>query len=79
LRRIKGFRVSRVYGPDLMLAICDRGRARGVRHFFYGGTQDLLNDLARNLTRRFPGLQVAGSWAPPFRPLTRPLPAAPAA
>src|SRR5262245_60382340 len=30
-------RVERVYGPDLMLALCDLGQDRGYRHFFYGG------------------------------------------
>lgn len=29
--------VERVYGPDLMLAVCDAGRAVGLRHYFYGG------------------------------------------
>ncbi len=68
--RLKGFHVTRVYGPDLMLMLCDRGRGPGVRHYFYGGTPELLAALAGKLTGRFPGLIVAGSWAPPFRPLT---------
>ncbi len=68
--KLQGFSVSRVYGPDLMLALCDKGRAGGVRHYFYGGTDDLLKTLEAALTARFPGLLVAGSWAPPFRPLT---------
>ena len=29
--------VERVYGPDLMLDVCDAGRAAGLRHYFYGG------------------------------------------
>ncbi len=68
--RLQGFPVGRVYGPDLMLALCDRGRVAGVRHYFYGGTDALLKTLETTLARRFPGLIVAGSWAPPFRPLT---------
>src|SRR5688572_5646340 len=28
---------GRVYGPDLMLACCDRSIVTGYRHFFYGG------------------------------------------
>src|SRR5271156_1223316 len=29
--------VGRVYGPDLMLAVCDAGRAVGLTHYFFGG------------------------------------------
>ena len=37
LSRLNGFRhVDRVYGPDLMLALCERSATRGYRHFFYG-------------------------------------------
>jgi N-acetylglucosaminyldiphosphoundecaprenol N-acetyl-beta-D-mannosaminyltransferase len=68
--RLQGCRVERVYGPDLMLALCDKGRDGGVRHYFYGGTEDVLKALEAALVRRFPGLKIAGSWAPPFRPLT---------
>ncbi len=61
---------SRVYGPDLMLALCASAAAHGQRVFFYGARQDTLNALARNLTARFPGLQIAGAISPPFRPVT---------
>src|SRR5262245_2571630 len=69
LCRLHGHRKSaRVYGPDLMLAMCDRGRARGLRHFFYGGARGVAELLAQKLQARFPGLAVAGTHAPPFRP-----------
>src|SRR5436190_3516412 len=29
--------IRRVYGPDLMLNICEHSVARGYSHFFYGG------------------------------------------
>jgi N-acetylglucosaminyldiphosphoundecaprenol N-acetyl-beta-D-mannosaminyltransferase len=61
--------VERVYGPDLMLAVCDAGRAREMRHFFYGGNPGVAEELARRLTARFPGLKVAGTFTPPFRAL----------
>lgn len=61
--------VQRVYGPDLMLACCDVFRDRGARHFFYGGAEGVPELLAARLTERFPGLQVAGGYSPPFRPL----------
>jgi len=62
--------VERVYGPDLMLALCERAAACGYRVFFYGSSETTLARLTTNLERRFPGLMIAGSYAPPFRPLT---------
>ncbi len=70
LGRWQGLEVERVYGPDLMLSVCGRGLALGVRHYFYGGTDQVLSDLIRRFMVRFPGFQVAGFWAPPFRALT---------
>jgi N-acetylglucosaminyldiphosphoundecaprenol N-acetyl-beta-D-mannosaminyltransferase len=62
--------VSRVYGPDLLLALCERGLADGRRHFFYGGEPGVADTLAARLSARFPGLKVTGTFAPPFRPST---------
>jgi N-acetylglucosaminyldiphosphoundecaprenol N-acetyl-beta-D-mannosaminyltransferase len=62
--------VRRVYGPDLLLACCMQSVEAGYRHFFYGGTEAVVARLAARLTARFPGLRIAGTYAPPFRPLT---------
>jgi N-acetylglucosaminyldiphosphoundecaprenol N-acetyl-beta-D-mannosaminyltransferase len=62
--------ITRVYGPDLLSAACDAGRASGLTHYFYGGAPGVADELAARLTARFPGLQVAGTFTPPFRPLT---------
>ncbi len=61
--------VERVYGPDLMLAVCDAGRAVGLRHYFFGGTPGVADELKQKLVARFPGLEVVGTHTPPFRPL----------
>ena len=60
---------ERVYGPDLMLAVCDAGRARGLSHYFYGGGPGVAGQIADRLSARFPGLLVAGTFTPPFREL----------
>lgn len=61
--------ITRVYGPDLLLAVCDRGRATDLRHFFYGGTPGVAEELARKLCTSFPGLEIVGTYSPPFREL----------
>lgn len=61
---------ERVCGPDVTLALADRGRAQGLRHYFYGAAPGVPERLAQELERRYPGIQIAGSHSPPFRPLT---------
>ena len=68
--RLKGHVVERVYGPDVMLAVLDRGRKTGHRHYFYGGAPGVVERLVAQMRERYPGLQVAGFETPPFRPLT---------
>lgn len=71
LGRRQGYRLPRrVYGPDLMLTFFETTAARGYRHFFYGGEPGVAERLAKSLQARFPGSQVAGTFSPPFRPLT---------
>ena len=71
LGRLHGFRtMTRVYGPDYMLALCDRGRAHGCRHFLYGGKPGVAEQLRESLMKRFPGVQIVGTFTPPFRRLT---------
>ena len=62
--------MDRVYGPDLMLEVCAWSKDSGAKHFFYGGADGVADLLARSLKEKFPGLQVAGTFTPPFRPLT---------
>jgi N-acetylglucosaminyldiphosphoundecaprenol N-acetyl-beta-D-mannosaminyltransferase len=62
---------DRVYGPDLMDRFCERAARRGHRIWLYGGASEaVLSDLAQALEARHPGLDVAGGWSPPHRPLT---------
>src|SRR5204862_7739672 len=51
------------------LAVCDAGRAIGLRHFLCGGVPGVADALAEKLTARFPGLEVVGTSTPPFREL----------
>jgi len=61
---------GRVTGPMFMLNACDWGRQFGHRHFFYGGRPGVADRLAGRLVQAFPGLQVAGTYCPPFRDMS---------
>ena len=60
---------GRVTGPMLMLKICDWGRRYGYRHYFYGGKEGVAKKLAKCLSEKLPGIQIAGTYSPPFRVL----------
>lgn len=69
--RLQGFRqMGRVYGPDLMLRLCEQSPPRGITHFLYGGAPGVAEELRRRLEQRVPGLKIVGTHTPPFRPLT---------
>jgi N-acetylglucosaminyldiphosphoundecaprenol N-acetyl-beta-D-mannosaminyltransferase len=70
LGRLRGFTVlkRRVYGPELMETFC-RETGPKYRHFFYGGAPGVADMLAKVEKERY-GIQIAGSYCPPFRPLT---------
>lgn len=59
---------TRVYGPDLMGFWCERSSRLGVPLYLYGGTPAMVAKLLDILPQRYPGLVIAGSYSPPFRP-----------
>lgn len=61
--------MNRVYGPDLMLRMLEVSARTGFTNFFLGGAEGVADDLKRRMTERFPGLDVVGTYCPPFRPL----------
>jgi exopolysaccharide biosynthesis WecB/TagA/CpsF family protein len=61
---------DRVYGPNLMLAICRRAAADGIPIFLFGGDQQMLDALSTRLVSMIPALEIAGSRASKFRPLS---------
>jgi N-acetylglucosaminyldiphosphoundecaprenol N-acetyl-beta-D-mannosaminyltransferase len=67
---IKGKKIDRIRGSDLMLILCHRSSKNGLSHFFYGGEPGIPEKLAAELKKKFPWLNVAGMYSPPFRPLT---------
>jgi N-acetylglucosaminyldiphosphoundecaprenol N-acetyl-beta-D-mannosaminyltransferase len=61
---------DRVCGPDLMMRCIETGLYRGWRHYFLGGKTDVLLSLCEMFYGRYPEVKIAGSYSPPFRPLT---------
>jgi exopolysaccharide biosynthesis WecB/TagA/CpsF family protein len=62
---------DRVYGPTLMLKLCERAALEGLPIYLYGSRPEVLKALEQNLCERFPGLNVAGTQASLFRRVSK--------
>ncbi|MCA1495222.1 MULTISPECIES: WecB/TagA/CpsF family glycosyltransferase [unclassified Bradyrhizobium] len=61
-----GDEIGRVAGADLVDAVCRHSIASGQSHFFYGGKPGVAQRMAQALSRKYPGLKVAGTYSPPM-------------
>ncbi len=60
----------RVAGSDLILELAKLACGNGYRIFLLGAAAGVAEAAAKKLTELHPGLQIAGCYSPPFRPLT---------
>jgi N-acetylglucosaminyldiphosphoundecaprenol N-acetyl-beta-D-mannosaminyltransferase len=60
---------TRISGPDLMWALCERAAKENVPIYCYGSTEATLGLLEQRLRVAFPALQVTME-SPPFRALS---------
>ncbi len=57
---------ERVTGGDLMERMCAEAARYGFRVFFLGGLPGAAMMAAHNLRERYPGLNICGTYCPPF-------------
>jgi len=70
IAKMKGNKeIGRTYGPDLLLALCEKGQNKGTKHYFYGGTESTCGLLKNVLKGKFLHINIVGHYAPPFKPL----------
>ena len=70
LKILYGIRQERIPGMDLLPLLLKEAEKNSISVFFYGGTEPMLEKTNQFVSKHFPKLQVAGSYSPPFRPLT---------
>lgn len=58
---------DRVYGPFLMLHVCERAAKEDLSVYLFGGDTAMLQALSAFLTARFPQLRIAGTQPSRFR------------
>ncbi|MGO4994991.1 WecB/TagA/CpsF family glycosyltransferase [Jeotgalibaca porci] len=57
---------QKISGSDLFPLLCERASKKGHTMFFLGAAEGVAAKAAENLTQRYPGLQVVGTYSPPF-------------
>ena len=71
LMRFRGIKIQqRVYGPTLMLHVLELAANENIPVGFYGGEPAVLESLVIRMQAKFPGLNVAYAFSPPFRTLS---------
>ncbi|MBQ4219966.1 MAG: WecB/TagA/CpsF family glycosyltransferase [Butyrivibrio sp.] len=61
---------ERVAGPDFMEHMFRDTTDGSVSHYFYGSSEETIKELRKNLLERYPGINIAGMYSPPFRALS---------
>ena len=61
---------ERVYGPTLMLSLCDRLAQEGLPIYLFGSRAETIDLLSRKLRRRYPALRIAGAQPGRFKVLS---------
>jgi len=62
--------MERTTGPSYMEEIFNISVEKGYSHYFYGSSEDTLKKLQQKLLENYPGIQIAGVYSPPFRPIS---------
>lgn len=71
-QKLLGYKkASHVRGTDLTLALCTEAEKRRIPIGLYGGSQRALDNFIIFLKKSYPNLEVAYSFSPPFRLLTK--------
>lgn len=57
---------EKLSGSDLFPLLCDMAAKKGYKMFFLGAAEGVAAKAAKNLAKRYKGLQVVGTYSPPF-------------
>jgi len=62
--------LTQVRGPSLFREVIEKSQGQGVKHFFLGSTDQVLDLLVSKVRQSYPNALIAGYHSPPFAPLT---------
>ena len=57
---------ERVCMTDFIWDVCDLADEKGYKIFFFGGKENVLKKATKRIQKKYPNLNVVGSYSPPF-------------
>lgn len=57
---------EKICGSDLVPHLCSVASKKGYRVFLLGAAEGVAAKAAKNLEKEYPGIQIAGTYSPPF-------------
>lgn len=57
---------EKISGSDLFPLLCKMSAEKGYKMFFFGAAEGVAAKAAENLSERYKGLQVVGTYSPPY-------------
>ena len=60
---------AKVAGTDFFLGLSREANEKGgIKYFFLGSSKKVLGLIEKRMKRDFPGIEVCGTYSPPFKP-----------
>ncbi|WP_240543675.1 WecB/TagA/CpsF family glycosyltransferase [Spirosoma foliorum] len=70
MRLLYLIRQDRITGMDMLPSLLERAAKEDLAIFLYGSTSDVLKRSVEKCKFLFPGVNIVGTYSPPFRELT---------
>ena len=69
--RLKGEKnIRRIFGPTFFEKTLDWGQTDGIKHYFFGSSEETLEKIINVIKNRFPSALISGSFSPPYSEFT---------
>ncbi|MCW8856268.1 MAG: WecB/TagA/CpsF family glycosyltransferase [Kangiella sp.] len=70
--KLKGYNgLEQIPGPDFLPKLLATKTVPPLRHYFYGGTQEVIDNLVKKVKINYPAAEIVGAESPPFRKLSK--------
>lgn len=68
IAKLKGDRnINRIFGPTFMELAIEWGQNKGLKHYFFGGSESTIKEMINVIKHRFPDAIIAGYYSPPYK------------
>jgi N-acetylglucosaminyldiphosphoundecaprenol N-acetyl-beta-D-mannosaminyltransferase len=65
-----GKNIDRIFGPTLFEKTLDWGQKDGIKHYFFGSSNETLEQMINTIRIKFPQAIISGCFSPPFKKFT---------